>query len=176
MFHLRSTNRSLANPSFWGRCVLLGMSDAFWLKKVLQLSLIVVVCLGMSLEGFAKCGSSNRQMIWRNATNAEIIRFENSFFVPQAASKTGIQSNVVEAMSHDSDRPCTSCHCKDEKQPTIPANSLISKTTKLPICPFSEIPVAVRKPLLDGSLADLLDTFLCPSLGLLERPPRVLCA
>jgi len=172
----RSLNRTHTDPSCWGVLGLLGLPSSSLLKRLVQLSLVVVFCLGMSLEVSAKCGSSTRQMIWRNATNAELIRLDNSYFIPRTASKNGIETTLVTAMSHESDRPCSSCHCRDEKQPAVPVNSVISKTNNLPICRFSELPVAVLLPLLDSSLANLSDTFLSPPLGLLERPPRTLCA
>jgi hypothetical protein len=175
MSHPRSSNRKLANPSLWGVRGSLGCWSECSLARLIHLVLMIGICIGMSADASAKCGSSSRQMIWRNATNAELIKLERSFFAPEVASKTGVETPLVPQMTHDSDRPCSCCHCKDDKLPSIPLQSLASESNTNPICRFCEMPEAVLLPLLDSSIANLCDTFLSPTLGLLERPPRSMC-
>lgn len=175
MSYPRSSNRKPASPSKWGRLGSLGSWSQCSIANLIHLVLMISICIGMSGDASAKCGSSTRQMVWRNATNAELIKLERSFFAPEVASKTGAETPLVPQMTHDSDRPCSCCHCKDDKQPSIPVQSLASKTSSNPICRFCEMPEAVLLPLLDSSIANLCDTFLSPTLGLLERPPRSMC-
>lgn len=175
MSHPRSSNRKSATPSTWGMPSVLGSWSQCSLAKLTHLVLMISICLGMSTDAFAKCGSSTRQMVWRNATNAELIKLERSFFSPEVGSKTGAETPLVPQMTHETDRPCSSCHCKDDKQPSIPLQSPVIKTNSNPICRFCEMPEAVLLPLLDSSIENLCDTFLSPTLGLLERPPRSMC-
>jgi hypothetical protein len=46
----------------------------------------------------------------------------------------------------------------------------------LPICRFPGSPISSHAPFLGVIISSVCDTVLCPSLGLLDRPPRVLCA
>lgn len=175
MSHPRSSNRKSAPPCTWGRLGFLGSWSQCSIATLIHLVLMISICIGMSGDASAKCGSSTRQMVWRNATNAELIKLERSFFAPEVGSKTRAETPLITQMAHDLDRPCSSCHCKDDEQSSIPLQSLVTKTNSNPICRFSEMPKALLVPLLDSSIANLCETFLSPTLGLLERPPRSMC-
>jgi len=133
--------------------------------------------LGWVSEASARCGASPRQMLWRNATNEELIRMDPSDLMATASPKIPAIFEQDLGMVHDdSDRPCSSCRCKNQKDPGIPLETAQTDSSPLPICRFPGSPISSRTPFLGMMISSVCDTFLCPSLGLLDRPPRVLCA
>lgn len=135
----------------------------------------VLLLLGFSSEAQARCGSSSRQMLWRNSTNAELIRLDAAVFVPTAGPRIDSQATVDSGMSHQDDRPCSTCRCRNEKEPGVPLESLATESTSSPVCRSNDRLEAVLLELMNSSIADLCDAFLGPSLGLLERPPKGCC-
>lgn len=133
--------------------------------------------LGWVSEASARCGASPRQMLWRNAINAELIRMDPSELMATASPKRPAILEQDLAMVHaDGDRPCSSCRCKNQKDPGIPLETANCDPSPLPICRFPGSPISSRPPFLGVTISSVCDTFLCPSLGPLDRPPRVLCA
>jgi hypothetical protein len=140
-------------------------------------ALVLAFLLGFASEASARCGSSPRHMLWRNATNAELIQMDQAELNPTVGPKLPKVLEPDLGMAHvDGDRPCSSCRCKNEKEPGIPLEAAPNDSTNSPICRFPGSFIASRPPFLGGQIASVSDTFLCPTLGLLERPPRALCA
>ena len=139
--------------------------------------MVLAFFLGWVSEASARCGASPRQMLWRNSINAEVIRMDPSELMATASPKIPAILEQDLAMVHaDGDRPCSSCRCKNQKEPGIPLETAHSDSSPLPICRFPGSPISSRTPFLGVTISSVCDTFLCPSLGLLDRPPRVLCA
>lgn len=139
--------------------------------------MVLAFFLGWVSEASARCGASPRQMLWRNAINAEMIRMDPSELMATASPKIPAILEQDLAMVHaDGDRPCSSCRCKNQKEPGIPLETAYSDSSPLPICRFPGSPISSRTPFLGVTISSVCNTFLCPSLGLLDRPPRVLCA
>jgi hypothetical protein len=139
--------------------------------------MVLAFFLGWVSEASARCGASPRQMLWRNAINAELIRMDPSELMATASPKIPAILEQDLAMVHaDGDRPCSSCRCKNQKEPGIPLETAPSDSSPLPICRFPGSPISSRTPFLGVTISSVCDTVLCPSLGLLDRPPRVLCA
>ena len=139
--------------------------------------MVLAFFLGWVSEASARCGASPRQMLWRNAINAELIRMDPSELMATASPKIPAILEQDLAMVHaDGDRPCSSCRCKNQKEPGIPLETVPSDSSPFPICRFPGSPISSRTPFLGVTISSVCDTFLCPSLGLLDRPPRVLCA
>ena len=139
--------------------------------------MVLAFFLGWVSEASARCGASPRQMLWRNAINAELIRMDPSELMATASPKIPAILEQDLAMVHaDGDRPCSSCRCKNQKEPGIPLETVTSDSSPFPICRFPGSPISSRTPFLGVTISSVCDTFLCPSLGLLDRPPRVLCA
>ena len=139
--------------------------------------MVLAFFLGWVSEASARCGASPRQMLRRNAINAELIRMDPSELMATASPKIPAILEQDLAMVHaDGDRPCSSCRCKNQKEPGIPLETANSDSSPLPICRFPGSPISSRTPFLGVAISSVCDTFLCPSLGLLDRPPRVLCA
>jgi hypothetical protein len=133
--------------------------------------------LGCVSEASARCGASPRQMLWRNAINSELIRMDPSELTATAGPKLPAILEQNLAMVHsDGDRPCSSCRCKNQKDPGIPLETAHSDSSPLPICRLPGSPISSGPPFLGVTISSVSDTLLCPSLGLLDRPPRVLCA
>jgi hypothetical protein len=133
--------------------------------------------LGCVSEASARCGASPRQMLWRNAMNSELIRMDASELTATASPKLPAILEQDLAMVHaDGDRPCSTCRCKNQKEPGIPIETAHSDSSPLPICRFPGSPISSHAPFLGVTISSVCDTFLCPSLGLLDRPPRVPCA
>jgi len=176
-----SNDRKHPNPSAgcvsaWSVCLHARLPMKQLAMKMGNLLVVLAFLVGFSANASARCGSSSRHMPWRNATGAEIIHMDASVFIPKSASKQLPAFSLDSGMSHDEDRPCSSCRCKNEKEPGIPMETISGDSPISPICRFAEASMMLRSSLLGGRLAILCDSFLSPWLGLLERPPRVLCA
>jgi len=138
-------------------------------------AMVLAFLLGFASEASARCGASPRHMLWRNANNAELIRMDQSALRPTAGQKRATILGQDLAMAHvDGDRPCSSCRCKNEKEPGIPLEVAFNDSTNSPICRFPGSLISSRSSFLGVQIASVSDTFLCPTLGLLERPPRAL--
>jgi len=144
-------------------------------RTFIRLLLVVLVCLGVNPVAFAKCGSSSRHMLWKNASNSELIRLNKAIFIPSALAKADSVSVEMTSAGHDADRPCSTCRCKNDKEPATPIESFFNETVHPPICRFCEAPEWVLVARLDSQIANLGDSFLCPALGQLEKPPIAAC-
>lgn len=144
-------------------------------RAFVRLLLVVLVCLCVNPVAFAKCGSSSRHMVWKNASNSELIRLNKSIFIPSAQAKSNSVSLEMSSAGHDSDRPCSTCRCKNDKEPATPIESFVNKTVHPPICRFCEAPERVCVARLESQIANLGDSFLRPTLGQLEKPPIEVC-
>ena len=147
-------------------------------SRSIALGVMVLACfLGWVSEASARCGDSPRQMLWRNSINAEVIRMDPSELMATASPKIpAILEQDLERAHADGDRPCSSCRCKNQKEPGIPLETVPSDSSPLPICRLPGSPISSPTPFLGVMTSSVCDTFLCPSLGLLDRPPRVPCA
>lgn len=167
-------NRKDNDPSQLGVEVV-GDSRVVLTTALTRLLLVMLICLGIHPGAFAKCGSSSRHMLWRNASNSELIRLNSSIFVPTAVAKTDSVPPEISSMGHGQDRPCSTCRCKNDKEPATPIESIVSETVNPPVCRFCEALEWVLVPRLDSQIANLGDSFLCPTLGQLEKPPIARC-
>lgn len=167
-----SASRNPIAPSVEG-CVLAFLGQAgMAIRRSFVFVLFITVCLGLASESFARCGGSVKYMAWKNSSNAELIRLDHSVFVPVAGSKVEQSSGMASALDHDQDQPCTTCRCKNEKDTSTPIETIVSESSTNTLCRFAEISGAVDRPGMESTLLCLSEMVLCPSLGLMERPPR----
>ena len=171
----RLINRNVNEPAS-GLAVSCTRSSSILQKPLIGLFFLVLICLGINPVALAKCGSSPRQLLWRNASNAELIKLDHSMFIPTVGAKTNFSAPEASSMSHEEDRPCSSCRCRNEKDPPVPVEPLVRNRTTSTICRFREAIEAIVVPSMDSHITNLTDSFLCPSLGQLEKPPKAMCS
>jgi len=132
MFQLGFQDRRLSAPSQKrGVVAFLGwnlLSSKLWLGFVW----LLMICFGMASQAQARCGASINQMPWKYSSNAELIRMNRSAFMPVAGSMIERGGVFFSGISHDQDLPCTSCRCRNEKEPGIPIESTSNESSTKP--------------------------------------------
>lgn len=137
------------------RCVLV-MGLAWW-----------IAASWFSTSAHARCGDSNRQMIWRFANAAELIVWDGR-------SQSELPDLNTSMSAEHTATPCTECRCPRPDQPRIPMESVLRDHVVSPVVLPSPVDFEALPRLGLGCFLVGDDRMLGRDLRVLERPPRSL--
>ena len=172
MFQQWFQSRNLLPPSQKGGVFAFQGGNRLLVSLSIRIAWLLMVCFGMASQAHARCGASTKHMPWKYASNAELIRMDRSAFIPIAGPRDEQGGMSDSSGSHDQDLPCSTCRCRNEKEPGIPIETASTESTNHPIGRITEFLVPVRLPSMGSDLIPLSEMFLSPFLGVIERPPR----
>lgn len=121
----------------------------------------------LSPTAYARCGDSNRQMIWRFANAAELIVWDGR-------SHSELPDLNMSMSAEHTATPCTQCRCPHPDQPRIPLESLLRDHVVSPVVLPQALAFEVLPRLGLGRFLVGDDVMLGRDLHVLDRPPRSL--
>ncbi len=158
----------------------LAMRDSLAMRAVVSCDgwlLVWVSLLFLSIDApaWARCGGSERQLIWRFAPAAELIVWNHAYSptVNDFNDVPGRSGFLSRSEYSDVDgKECTLCRChRDDDRPASPAHHVSRSWTGLAYIDDDIGLVDHQQPPPETILADGM-LFLSRSLGVLERPPK----
>ena len=115
----------------------------------------------------ARCGDSNRQMIWRFANAAELIVWDGR-------SQSELPDLNRSMSAEHTATPCTQCRCPRPDQPHIPLESLLRDHVVSPVVLPQPVDFEALPRLGLGRFLVRDDLMLGRDLHVLDRPPKSL--